>query len=74
VNLESNGSEQPGLSLEILIKAFDRQFRNVADQINEHNARHYLEVPDGVRVATVRRIPQPAILPIELERQTTQSH
>jgi len=74
VNLESNGSEQPGLNVEILMKAFDRQFRNVADQINEHNARHYLEVPDGVRVATVRRIPQPAILPIELERQTTHLH
>lgn len=69
VEAERRGLEKPGLSLEMLMKAFDRQFRNVADQINEHNARHYLELPDGVRVATVRRIPQPAILPVELQRQ-----
>jgi len=58
----------------MLMKAFDRQCRNVAEQINEHNARHYLELPDGVRVATVRRIPQPSILPVELERHTHQTN
>ena len=74
VESESHGSERPGLSLEMLMKAFDRQCRNVADQISEHNARHYLELPDGVRVATVRRIPQPSILPVELERHTHQTN
>jgi hypothetical protein len=53
------------------MKAFDRQFRTLADQVNERNAGHYLELPDAVRVASVRRIPQPAILSIELERHTS---
>jgi len=71
---ERLGAERPGLSLEMLMKSFDRQFRAVADQINEYSARHHLELPDGVRVATVRRVPQPSILPIELQRNEHQPH
>lgn len=73
VEAERAGAEYPGLNLEMLMKAFDRQFRAVADQINEYTARHHLELPDGVRVATVRRVPQPSILPIELQRNQNEN-
>jgi hypothetical protein len=71
---ERRGDERPGLRLETLMKAFDRQFCSLADLLNESNARQYLELPDGVRVVTVRRIPQPSILPIELRRHEPQPH
>jgi SpoVK/Ycf46/Vps4 family AAA+-type ATPase len=74
VAAERAGGAPSGLNLEMLMKAFDRQFRAVADQINEYTARHHLELPDGVRVATVRRVPQPSVLPIELQRHETQIH
>lgn len=74
VEAERAGAAHPGVTLEMLMKAFDGQFRSVADQINEYTARHHLELPDGVRVATVRRVPQPSILPIELQRNNNQSH
>jgi ATP-dependent 26S proteasome regulatory subunit len=74
VEIERQGADRPGLSLEMLMKALDRQCRAGADQINENTARHYLELPDGVRVATVRRVPQPAPLPIELQRNENQTH
>jgi hypothetical protein len=49
--------------------AFDEQVRGVADQLSEHNAHEHLDVPDGARVAHLRRIPQPTLLPIELQRK-----
>lgn len=62
-------AQPAALTLHRLMKALDDQLRSVADQLNEHNVRHYLDLPDGVRVATVRRLPQPELLPTELQRQ-----
>jgi hypothetical protein len=59
---------RPGLSTALLAASFDRQIRAIADQLHSHNVTNYLDLPDGVRVASIRRIPQPAILPVELER------
>jgi hypothetical protein len=58
----------PGLKFETLVRAFDEQIRSVVEQLTEHNAREYTDVADGARVASVRRIAQPAQLPIELQR------
>jgi ATP-dependent 26S proteasome regulatory subunit len=58
----------PGLKFETLVRAFDEQIRSVIEQLTEHNAREYTDVPDGVRVASVRRVAQPAIAPTELQR------
>jgi SpoVK/Ycf46/Vps4 family AAA+-type ATPase len=58
----------PGLKLETLLRAFDEQIRSVVDQLTEQNAREYTDVPDAVRVASVRRVAQPAISPTELQR------
>jgi ATP-dependent 26S proteasome regulatory subunit len=58
-----------GLTLEQLMRAFDQQVRGVADQLSEHNAHEHLDLPDGARVAHLRRIPQPTLLPIELQRK-----
>jgi hypothetical protein len=57
-----------GLTPAGLIAALDRQLRSIADQLHPHNVRNYLDLPDGVRVAAVRRLPQPAALPADLER------
>ncbi len=50
---------RPGLSLALLSRAFDHQIRSVADQLHEHNIQRFLDLPDAVRVASVRRLPQP---------------
>jgi len=65
---EAQGAPRPGVSFELLVQAFDQQVRGVADQLTEHNVAHYLDVPDGARVANLRRIPQPSLLPHELQR------
>ena len=68
VQAEQTGAAQPGLSADLLIEAFDEQIRSVVDQLTEFNARTYLDLPEGMRVATVRRLPQPALLPREFQR------
>lgn len=65
---EAQGAARPGISFDLLVQAFDQQVRGVADQLTEHNVTHYLDVPDGARVANLRRISQPSLLPHELQR------
>jgi hypothetical protein len=56
------------LDAETLMLSFDNQVRSLATQITPYNAAQYVVVPDGARVAAVRRIEQPAVLPMELMR------
>jgi hypothetical protein len=65
---ERLGCDRPGLTSALLIGAFDKQVRAVVEQLHERNVANYLDLPDGVRVANLRRLDQPAILPFELER------
>ena len=65
---EIRTGEHGGVSHLLLLRAFENQFRALADQLSEANARQYVDVPDGVRVATLRRVPQPSLLPHELQR------
>ncbi len=65
---ERAGATRPGLSSALLVSAFDRQVRAVVDQLHRDNVGQYLDLPDGARVGGVRRIEQPALLPVELER------
>ena len=58
----------PGLDAPSLIKAFDEQVASILDQLHAHNVTNFLDLPDGVRVASLRRIEQPEILPFELQR------
>jgi ATP-dependent 26S proteasome regulatory subunit len=57
-----------GVTQLLLLRTFENQFRALADQLSEANVRQYVDVPDGVRVATLRRVPQPTMLPHELQR------
>jgi len=65
---EARGTDRPGVSLELLIRAFDEQIRSTVDLLSEFNASHYVDLPDGVRVANLRRLPQPALQPQEFQR------
>jgi hypothetical protein len=64
---ERGGDGHPGLSLALLSKAFDYQIRSVADQLSEHNVQRFLDLPDAVRVASVRRLPQSEQTPFQLQ-------
>lgn len=64
----SYAGDQLGMSLHQLLDAFDRQIGSIVDQLRPTNASDYLDVPDGVRVATVRRVPQSVLPPHNLER------
>ena len=65
---EHGGAKDPGLTLDLLVREFEKQITGIVDQLREQNAAHYLDLPDGVRVATLRRIPQPSRQPIEYQR------
>lgn len=65
---QRRGETPVGLTGSLLIAALDRQVRAVVDQLHESNVHHYIDLPDGVRVASIRRIPQPAVHPVEVER------
>jgi len=67
-HIEAQTNTLSGISLAQLARAMDDQFRSLVDQLNEHNAATYTDVPENVRVATVRRIPQPSHLPFEYQR------
>ncbi|HXJ55957.1 MAG TPA: AAA family ATPase [Verrucomicrobiae bacterium] len=57
-----------GITAELLTHAFEQQFRALVEQLTELNVRQYVDVPDGVRVATLRRLAQPSLLPQQLQR------
>jgi len=65
---ELRTGEPGGVTNLLLLRAFDNQFRALTDQLSEMNVRQYVDLPDGVRVATLRRVPQPSLLPHELQR------
>jgi ATP-dependent 26S proteasome regulatory subunit len=65
---ERAGAARPGLSAALLVSTFDRQVRGIVDQLHRDNVGQYLDLPDGTRVGSVRRLEQPALLPVELER------
>ena len=52
----------------MLIYAFDNQVGSIVEQLTPANVANYTELPDGVRVATVRRIPQQPMTAAELVR------
>lgn len=56
------------LTRQSLEAALDEQVRGVVDQLTPGNCDQYLTLPDAMRVGTVRRIAQPAVLPARLER------
>jgi hypothetical protein len=57
-----------GVTLVHLMRALNSQVLSVVGQLREQNVGSYTDLPDGVRVATLRRLPQPAQLPIEFLR------
>ena len=61
------GAEDPGLSTVRLMTALDAQVRHTAEQLSSQTCGRYLTLPEGARVASVRRLPQPAVLALELE-------
>jgi hypothetical protein len=52
----------------MIMEALDEQIDAIAMQMSPHNAADYVDV-EGGRIATVRRLPRPAIQPFELRRQ-----
>jgi ATP-dependent 26S proteasome regulatory subunit len=63
--VEGGGS---GITLEQLARAFESQIRGIVDQLNERNVGSYTTLPDGVRVATLRRLSRPEHLSFEFRR------
>lgn len=63
------GAKDTGLSTVRLMSALDAQVRHIAEQLSTRTCGRYLTLPEGARVATVRRLEQPAVLAFELERQ-----
>jgi ATP-dependent 26S proteasome regulatory subunit len=45
-----------GIAVQTLIEGFDGQFVSMIDQLNASNARHYVDVPEGMKVSNVRRV------------------
>lgn len=57
-----------GIDARLLKIAFRDHVTAIVEQLDAHNVRNYLALPEERRVATVRRVPQPALLAAELER------
>lgn len=65
---EWHGDAQAGLSSASLVSAIDHQVRGIVDQLTPRTAGRYLTLPDGARVANLRRLSSPTTNPFELER------
>jgi hypothetical protein len=61
------GENVTGLTSQSVIAALDSQLAAMADRLNAANAHDYLDVSEGLRVQSVRRINPPSIQPFELE-------
>ena len=66
--IQEQGGDAIGLSQALLAEAFVDQIGKIVEQLTEQNVHHYLTVPRGSRVATVRPSPEPSPTPFELER------
>lgn len=64
------GLENPGLTLEALMEAFNDQIRSIVDNLSVRNINQYVDLPDGIRVTNLRRFEQPSSLPFELMRMS----
>jgi ATP-dependent 26S proteasome regulatory subunit len=60
-----------GITLEQLVRSLNSQVMGLVAQLREQNVGHYTDLPDGLRVASLRRLPQPIQLPIEFQREPT---
>lgn len=60
-------ADPPGLSVELLIEALDRQVRGVVDSVKASNAHDHVDIEEGTRVAAVRRPRVSSIQPVQLE-------
>jgi ATP-dependent 26S proteasome regulatory subunit len=60
-------TDAPGLTSELLIAALDQQVRGIVETLHEQNVHDYLDLPEGVRVASLRRPRQSSIHPVQLE-------
>jgi hypothetical protein len=70
-NLEYAGDVASGLDTAGVAGAIHRQVRHIVDLLTPQNTGKYLSLPDGERVATVRRIDQPRVLPFDLASPQT---
>ena len=57
----------PGLTAELLIDALDGQIGGMVQGLHESNVHDYLDLPEGARVASLRRPERAAIQPVRLE-------
>ena len=51
--------EPAGVTAAQVMSALSRQIQSIVDQLHTHNVHQYVTLPDGVRVNSLRRIPQP---------------
>lgn len=65
---QEDGARNPGLTTAKLQEALAEQVQNILEHLTPHNAHHYLDVPRGSRVATVRPVQHPNPVPAALER------
>lgn len=63
-----DGARNPGLTTEMLQESLAEQVQNIVEHLTQHNAHHYLDVPRGSRVATVRPVQNRNPVPAALER------
>jgi ATP-dependent 26S proteasome regulatory subunit len=65
---QEDGCEDPGLTTAQLASAFAEQVQHIVVNLTERNAHHYLDVPRGSRVATVRLTTTSNPIPAAFER------
>ncbi|MBU1910205.1 MAG: ATP-binding protein [Verrucomicrobia bacterium] len=58
---ETGSTGPQGATVTELKEAIDQQVRDLVEQLTEANVREYLDLPDGLRVGTVRRIRPPFV-------------
>lgn len=49
-------NKQKGITMQMVMDGFNGQFVAMIDQLNEQNARHYVDLPEGARVQGVKRV------------------
>ncbi len=64
---EAQGAPEAGITTRLLLGAIGAQVESLARTLTPANVAEFCDLPDGVRVANVRRLDQPAIPAWEME-------
>jgi hypothetical protein len=74
-SLQAAQQGPPGLSAVLVAQCIEQQVRSIVERLRRENVSEYLDLPEGSRVASIKKISRSPSLPLQLFREeASQTH